>query len=217
MTLILNIETADKNCSVALAYKGKLVACIEKKNKEYLHSEQLHVFMEKVMQKAKKEWIDLNAVAVSEGPGSYTGLRIGFAAAKGICYGLKIPLITTKTLEALVFFNKEKVKTKFIVPLISSRKEENYMALYNKSNTQLTVIESRVLTSNLFKGIVGKEKITFIGPGVKKTRENKSFIFLSGINPSAKGMCELSFKKFKKQKQKEIAYIEPLYIGGAYS
>src|SRR5690606_19316041 len=132
MALILNIETATRNCSVALSLDGGIVTIAEIAGEGYLHAEKLHVFIEEVVSKAGHTLKDINAVAVSMGPGSYTGLRIGVSAAKGLCYALGIPLIATDTLEVLA----RRIAVEpgdFIVPMIDARRMEVYNGIYDSN------------------------------------------------------------------------------------
>jgi tRNA threonylcarbamoyladenosine biosynthesis protein TsaB len=120
MAYILNIETATKNCSVSLAKNGKVIVCLEVAELGYSHAEKLHLFFEEALQLAGISFKELNAVAVSQGPGSYTGLRIGVSAAKGLCYSLQIPLIATDTLEALA--RQITIESGSILPMIDARR-----------------------------------------------------------------------------------------------
>ena len=119
---ILNIETATKNCSVSLANGGKTILCKEIAEEGYSHAERLHVFIEEIIKEAGISLNDLSAVAVSQGPGSYTGLRIGVSAAKGLCFALGIPLIAVDTLQVLAL--QVKVTDGLIIPMIDARRME---------------------------------------------------------------------------------------------
>ena len=128
MPYILNIETATKNCSVALAKEGKTILCKEIAEEGYSHAERLHVFIEEVIEEAGITFKDLAAIAVSQGPGSYTGLRIGVSAAKGLCYALDIPLIAVDTLKTLA--SQVKISSGLIIPMIDARRMEVYSAIF---------------------------------------------------------------------------------------
>ena len=134
MSLILNIETATKNCSVSLAKDGITILTKEISEAGYSHAEKLHVFIEEILKETQSNVKDLKAVAVSKGPGSYTGLRIGVSSAKGICYALDIPLIAVDTLQILA--KQLKVEKGIIVPMIDARRMEVYSAVYDKNHNK---------------------------------------------------------------------------------
>ena len=156
---ILNIETATKNCSVALAKEGKTIFSKEIAEQGYSHAEKLHVFIETIIQEAGITFQDLKAIAVSQGPGSYTGLRIGVSAAKGLCYALQIPLIAVDTLTALAHQVKE--KNGIIIPMIDARRMEVYSAIFNSELQMIREVQAEILTENSFEQI--QETIYFIG------------------------------------------------------
>ena len=212
MSYILNIETATKNCSVALAKDGMTVLCKEIADEGYSHAERLHVFIEEIIKEAGITFKDLAAIAVSQGPGSYTGLRIGVSAAKGLCFALNIPLIAIDTLQTLA--SKVKISEGLIIPMIDARRMEVYSAIFypNLNNQRATVAE--IITENSFEDF--QETLYFVGDCLEKcksvlTKEN--FIFLEEIKyPSAKEMSELSYTKFKKSDTVDVAYFEPYYL-----
>ena len=148
MNYILNIETATKNCSVALAQEGKIILCKEIAEEGYSHAERLHVFIEEIIQEAGITFQDLTAIAVSQGPGSYTGLRIGVSAAKGLCYALNIPLIAVDTLQVLA--SQTKVKEGFIVPMLDARRMEVYSAIFNSKLEKQREIQAEVISKSSF-------------------------------------------------------------------
>ena len=212
MSYILNIETATKNCSVALAKEGKTVLCKEIAEEGYSHAERLHVFIEEIISEAGIQLKDLAAVAVSQGPGSYTGLRIGVSAAKGLCYALNIPLIAVDTLQALA--SKAKVADGLIVPMIDARRMEVYSAVFSAGLEKKREILAEIIDENSFEGFT--EKLYFVGDCNEKcktvlTKDN--FVFLDEIKyPSANEMSALSFDKFKKSDTVDVAYFEPYYL-----
>lgn len=212
MSYILNIETATKNCSVALAKEGITLICKEIAEEGYSHAERLHVFIEEVIKEAGISFQDLSAVAVSQGPGSYTGLRIGVSAAKGFCFALKIPLIAIDTLQILA--SQVKIKDGLIVPMIDARRMEVYSAIYNSKFEKKREVEAEIIDENSFDEI--QETIYFVGDCAQKCKEiltKANFIFLENIKyPSAKEMGLLSFKKFKKNETEDLAYFEPYYL-----
>jgi tRNA threonylcarbamoyladenosine biosynthesis protein TsaB len=212
MDYILNIETATKNCSVALAKEGKTILCKEIAEEGYSHAERLHVFIEEIIQEAGITLNDLVAVAVSQGPGSYTGLRIGVSAAKGLCFALNIPLIAIDTLKTLA--SQVTVSDGLIIPMIDARRMEVYSAIFtsNFENRRGTLAE--IITENSFEDF--QETLYFVGDCAEKcktvlTKDN--FVFLEDIKyPSAKEMSLLSFEKFKTNDTVDVAYFEPFYL-----
>lgn len=212
MTYILNIETATKNCSVALAKDGKTILCKEIADQGYSHAEKLHVFIEEIINNAGISIKELNAIAVSSGPGSYTGLRIGVSAAKGLSFSLNIPLISVDTLTSLA--NQVSFSDGNIVTMIDARRMEVYSAIFNLNKIMIRKVEAQILTENSFNEI--SEKIYFIGDSNEKAKTilNKSnFIFLDEIKyPSANEMSKLSYEKFLNKKFEDVAYFEPYYL-----
>jgi tRNA threonylcarbamoyladenosine biosynthesis protein TsaB len=209
---ILNIETATKNCSVALAIDGETISCKEIAELGYSHAEKLHVFMDEIIKEAGIEWSNLGAVAVSQGPGSYTGLRIGVSAAKGLCYALNIPLIAIDTLTSLAYqvSNKDGI----IIPMIDARRMEVYSAIFNSKNEMIREVKAEVLTENSFDDFL--ETVYFIGDSNEKAKTiltKSNFVFLDQIcYPSAKEMSQLSFRKFQNNDFVDVAYFEPYYL-----
>lgn len=211
-TYILNIETATKNCSVALAKNGKTIAMREIAEEGYSHAEKLHVFIEELMVQNNISFKELNAVAVSQGPGSYTGLRIGISSAKGLCFALNIPLIAIDTLQSLAA--QIKITQGIIIPMIDARRMEVFSATYDKNLVQLQGVAAEIITEESYQNRT--EEIHFLGDGATKCKVflNKSnFIFHDKIiYPSAKEMSFLSFEKYKKSDTVDVAYFEPLYV-----
>ncbi|WP_395052845.1 tRNA (adenosine(37)-N6)-threonylcarbamoyltransferase complex dimerization subunit type 1 TsaB [Flavobacterium sp.] len=212
MPYILNIETATKNCSVALAKDGKTILCKEIAEIGFSHAEKLHVFIEEIIAEAGISINDLNAIAVSSGPGSYTGLRIGVSAAKGLSFSLNIPLISVDTLTSLA--NQVLFSDGFIIPMIDARRMEVYSAVFNSDKEIIRKVEAEILTENSFNEIT--EKIYFIGDSNEKAKAiltKPNFVFLDEIKyPSAKEMSSLSYKKFLGNSFEDVAYYEPYYL-----
>ncbi|MCO6148107.1 tRNA (adenosine(37)-N6)-threonylcarbamoyltransferase complex dimerization subunit type 1 TsaB [Flavobacterium sp. NRK1] len=212
MAFILNIETATKNCSVCLSKDGVSVAVSEYAGEGYTHAEKLHVFIEEVLQKAAITYKDLTAVAVSMGPGSYTGLRIGVSAAKGFCYALNIPLIAIDTLELLT--RKLTVQEGVIIPMIDARRMEAYTAVFNRDYQRLRETKAEIITDDSFSEIEGT--IHLIGDGALKCREvlpfGKFVYHEDIIYPSALKMAKLSYDKYKISDTVDVAYFEPFYL-----
>ncbi|RDI52158.1 tRNA (adenosine(37)-N6)-threonylcarbamoyltransferase complex dimerization subunit type 1 TsaB [Flavobacterium glaciei] len=212
MGYILNIETATKNCSVALAKDGETIFCKEIAEEGYSHAERLHVFIEEIIKEAGITFKDLSAIAVSQGPGSYTGLRIGVSAAKGLCYALEIPLIAVDTLQSLA--SQVTVSSGLIIPMIDARRMEVYSAVFTPNFEQKREVLAEIITENSFENF--QETLYFIGDCSEKcksvlTKEN--FVFLDKVvYPSAKGMSVISFEKFKINDTVDVAYFEPYYL-----
>lgn len=212
MEYILNIETATKNCSVALAKEGKTILCKEIAEEGYSHAERLHVFIEEIVKEADISLKDLKAIAVSQGPGSYTGLRIGVSAAKGLCFALRIPLIAVDTLQVLA--RQVSVSDGLIIPMIDARRMEVYSAVFNPKFDKKREILAEIISEDSFSEL--EEKLYFVGDCAEKcksvlTKEN--FYFLENIKyPSAKEMSAISYEKFKINDTVDVAYFEPYYL-----
>jgi len=212
MTYILNIETATKNCSVSLAADGLTVAIREISEEQFNHAEKLHVFIEEVLEAAGVLFQNLDAVAVSKGPGSYTGLRIGVSSAKGLSYALGIPLIAVDTLQVLAA--KLKIKEGVIAPMIDARRMEVFTQVYNAEFMPLTAAYALIVDETAYDGTEGT--IHLLGDGALKCREilnSEKFIYHEEmVYPSAKEMGSLSFKKYKEAAFEDVAYFEPFYL-----
>jgi tRNA threonylcarbamoyladenosine biosynthesis protein TsaB len=213
MALILCIETATKSCSIALAREGQLLACKEAVSQEYSHSEQLTVFIEDLLQEQHLTVQDLNAIAISSGPGSYTGLRIGVSTAKGLCYSLDIPLISISTLEAMAQLMTEKHSDKTLCPMIDARRMEVYCALFDQD--EQTEIEAKVIDATSFQKELQQKPILFFGDGADKCQEvltHANAHFELEIYPSARGMIALANNKFANKQFEDVAYYVPFYL-----
>ena len=212
MSYILNIETATKNCSVAISKDGKTIICNEIAEEGYSHAERLHVFIESCVVEAGINFKDLVAIAVSQGPGSYTGLRIGVSAAKGLCFALSIPLIAVDTLQILAA--QAQVTDGLIVPMIDARRMEVYSAIFTSDLKNKREILAEVITENSFVAI--DTPVYFVGDCNDKCKTvltKSNFIFLDEIKyPSAKEMSAMSFAKYQNNDTVDVAYFEPFYL-----
>lgn len=212
MSLILNIETSTKNCSVAIAKNGETVLCREIAEEGYSHAEKLHVFIEEIMAEAGVSFTELTAIAVGQGPGSYTGLRIGVSAAKGLCFALNIPLIAVDTLETLA--SQAKVADGKIIPMLDARRMEVYSEIFDAQLQVERGIEAEIITEDSFKDLT--DTVYFVGDCAEKgktvlTKDN--FVFLEEIKyPSAREMSKISFDKYQKSDTVDVAYFEPYYL-----
>jgi tRNA threonylcarbamoyladenosine biosynthesis protein TsaB len=212
LNYILNIETSTKNCSVSIAKEGKTLILNEIAEEGYSHAERLHVFIEASLKEIGITYKDLVAIAVSQGPGSYTGLRIGVSAAKGLCFALDIPLIAVDTLKVLA--SQASISSGLIVPMIDARRMEVYSAVFSPSFERLRGVQAEIITENSFEDV--QETLYFMGDCAEKckvvlTQEN--FVFLEEIEyPSANEMSSLSFEKYKISDTVDVAYFEPFYL-----
>ncbi|MFC4739266.1 tRNA (adenosine(37)-N6)-threonylcarbamoyltransferase complex dimerization subunit type 1 TsaB [Flavobacterium ponti] len=212
MALLLNIETATKNCSVSLAKDGKTIACKEIAEQNFSHAEKLHVFIDELLKEKNFTYNNLNAVAISQGPGSYTGLRIGVSSAKGLCYALNIPMIAIDTLELLA--RKISVSEGVIIPMLDARRMEVYSTIFDVEYTKMRKVEAEIIDANSYSEI--DTKIHLVGDGIAKFKgvlTDDKFIFHEDVvYPSANEMSFLSFEKYKKSDFVDVAYFEPFYL-----
>lgn len=213
MAIILSIETATTNCSVALSRNGETFALKEDYNNGYSHAERLHVFIDQILSENNINKTDLNAIAVSKGPGSYTGLRIGVSAAKGLCYALQIPLISVSTLESLA--HQVPKNNGYIVSMLDARRMEVYSEIFDGSHQAVRAIEAEVLNEDSYKDFLNKAQVYFIGNGVAKTKaliSNNNACFVENKLPSADQMGALAYAKYQKSDTEDVAYFEPYYL-----
>lgn len=218
MAKILNIESSTQVCSVALAVDGQVVA-VEESHTKNAHSRNITVFSEKVIKEAGISFHELDAIAVSMGPGSYTGLRIGVSTAKGFCYALDKPLIaigTLKTMAAGMVANTESAKNYLFCPMIDARRMEVYAAVFNDELDELKATEAVIVDEHSFSDLLSSGKILFAGDGASKCREilshQKNAVFKNGFSSSAIFMAKLSEQKFLSQEFEDVAYFEPFYL-----
>ncbi len=216
MATILCIETATTNCSVALSVHGSVIAFKEDNpngaQKGYSHAEKLHGYIEDVLAAGKISKEDLDAIAVSKGPGSYTGLRIGVSAAKGLCFALEIPLLSVSTLQSLALQVED--NDAYVIPLLDARRMEVYSAVFS-SKERVRETKAEIVTEESFLNYLDKKKTVFIGDGVSKFKplcDHHHAVFIEDKLPSAKQMAALSEKKFKINDLEDVAYFEPYYL-----
>ena len=214
MALILAIETTTKNCSIALFNDGILLQLKEEYSDSYSHAENLTVFINEVLIKANISIHKLDAIAVSKGPGSYTGLRIGTSTSKGLCYSLGIPLIAISTLKAMALGVSQTKESDFYCPMIDARRMEVFAAIFDDQNNQVRDIMADVVDGSTYKEYLDK-MILFFGDGAMKCQEiinHQNATFLEGIFPSAKDMGILACQKFDNKDFEDVAYFEPFYL-----
>jgi len=213
MTHILCIETATTNCSVALSVNGSVVALREDLSKGYSHAELLHKFIAEVLDEAEIKKEALDAIAVSKGPGSYTGLRIGVSAAKGLCYALDIPLISVPTLTSLALRVKQPTMT--VIPMLDARRMEVYSAVFNSEIKEIRETQAQILTEASFASYLEMGPVTFIGSGAEKFQaicQHANASFINDALPSAAEMASQANHKLKIGDMEDVAYFEPYYL-----
>ncbi|RKS55965.1 tRNA threonylcarbamoyladenosine biosynthesis protein TsaB [Gillisia mitskevichiae] len=212
MSTILCIETASTNCSVAIGVNGKLLALKEDYDSSYSHAERLHNFIKEILEENDLKLSNLDAIAVSKGPGSYTGLRIGVSAAKGLCFSLDLPLISVPTLSSLAY-QVENEGT--IIPMMDARRMEVYTAVFNKEKEQIGETSAKILDAGSYKEYLDEQVVYFIGSGVEKFQkicEHPNARYIENVLPSAVQMVALATIKYKKSDFEDVAYFEPYYL-----
>jgi tRNA threonylcarbamoyladenosine biosynthesis protein TsaB len=210
---ILNIETSTTNCSVSISKDGEVLVLKEDYNNNYSHAERLHIYIDAVLKESGIESSNLDAIAISKGPGSYTGLRIGVSAAKGLCYALDKPLISVPTLDALA--HQIKIEEGLIITMLDARRMEVYSAVFNSEYKQIRDTQAQVLNEDSFKEYLENEKVYFIGNGVEKTKtliSHPNAVFVENKLPSSKEMGMLAYSKYRNNEFEDVAYFEPYYL-----
>lgn len=212
MALILNIETSTKVCSVALGLDGELKDIEEFHDESYSHAEKLNLMILDLLDRNQIKFEALDAIAISEGPGSYTGLRIGTSTAKGICYAADKPLIGINTLDALC--NQVSISKGLKIPMIDARRMEVFSATYNESNKLIEEQSNNIITPDYFDAYKDQDLVIF-GNGSNKLAEliaqYPNISLVNDIACSAKGMISLADEKFNLESFADTAYFEPNY------
>ncbi len=218
MALILSLETSTKVCSVCLSENDNIIAKKELYEANS-HATHLTVFIQELFEGLNDIYIkDIDAVAVSSGPGSYTGLRIGVSVAKGICYALNKPLIAITSLEALAtaaLDNENLNEETLICPMIDARRMEVYTALFDYNITLLNDITAEIIDENSFSKELAGKSIIFLGDGAAKCKDtilSENAIFIENKAPLASNMVKTAYKKFQNQEFEDVAYFEPFYL-----
>jgi tRNA threonylcarbamoyladenosine biosynthesis protein TsaB len=215
MSYILSIETALETCGVAVGKEGEVLS-VREKTGDNVHATQLTILIDEVLKETGISMKDLNAISLSQGPGSYTGLRIGSSAAKGICYALNIPLIAVDTLLIMSKTALAKGAEGLLCPMIDARRMEVYYAIYDKELNLISETEPEVVTEVFLEDILDKKPVTFFGNGMPKCREllshHKNAHFLDEIRPSAAEQLGLAFEKFHNKEFQDIIRFEPFYL-----
>lgn len=212
MALILHIETATKQCSVSLAKDDQLIACKQLAEEGFNHAEKLHVFIEELLKESNYTFRSLDAICVSKGPGSYTGLRIGVSAAKGLVYTLDVPLLSVNTLEVLA--RQLNVDTGTIIPMIDARRMEVFTAHFDSDYSMIKDTYALVLETDSFDNVEGE--VHFVGDGAPKAKKiytEERFVFHDAIvYPSSQEMVAVGYHKFLNKEFEDVAYFEPFYL-----
>ena len=217
MSCILHIETSTKVCSVAVTEDGAVL--FEKVDKSGpSHAVQLGVFVDEAISYIDNHGIPFDAVAVSQGPGSYTGLRIGVSEAKGLCFGLKVPLISVPTLELLActtMFRNYFEEDVLYCPMIDARRMEVYSAVYDNALNDVVPVGAYVIDEHTFSDLLDNRRIVFSGNGSTKCKDvikHRNAIFVEGIVPLATDMLALAERAFRNGQFEDVAYFEPFYL-----
>lgn len=212
MAYILHLETSTKVCSVALSLNGNLKQLIESNDLAYSHGEKLTSYIEEVLKREGINAINLDAVSVASGPGSYTGLRIGVSTAKGLCFALSVPLIAIDSLQSLYELAAYVYPSKTIIPVIDARRMEVFSAVYGPNRQLLEGISATVVDETTFDTFL---PFVTCGDGAEKLKEiwkDRAIVFDLDIQSSAKGQVNLAFEMFEKQNFEDVAYFEPFYL-----
>ncbi len=216
MIHILCIETATTMCSVCITENDKVIACKELNN-GFSHAENLHVFIEDVLKEANLTVKQISAVAVSKGPGSYTGLRIGVSSAKGLCYALQIPLLSIDTLQSMAYAAAQTKQDDILFcPMLDARRMEVYCAVYDNNLETIIPVKALVLDEKSVEVFNLNNPVCFFGDGMTKAKallQSKGHtLFIEDIFPSSVSMAAIAFKKFTAKQFEDVAYFEPFYL-----
>jgi len=217
VAILLHIETSGTNCSVSISKKDQVLDLIEK-NEGMSHAENLHPFIKSVLDSTSLKPEELNAVCISAGPGSYTGLRIGLSAAKGFCFALNIPLIALNTLQVMAAKVNSRVNDNnaFLCSMLDARRMEVYTALYNASLEEISKTEAKIMDETSYLDFEMEKTILFFGSGMPKCKEILSKLphaqYIEDIYPSAENMAFLAYQKFINSQWEDLSKFEPLYL-----
>ena len=212
MGLILCLETSTTQCSVGLARDGQLLLFKEENSQQYKHSEWLHSFIQELLQEAQVKIGELHAVAVGKGPGSYTGLRIGVSAAKGLCFAQDLKLIALPTLDVLA--RQVQVQKGVIIPLLDARRMEVYSKVLDPLYNEIRSTQAEIIDAHSFEEYKGSGAV-LIGPGAEKCRAElgeRHFDYNTEALPSAREMAALAEEYFRAEQFENLAYFEPYYL-----
>lgn len=224
MALILNIDTSLSNASICLASAGVSIGLLENAEQQD-HAAWLHSAIEQLIGQAGHSFAELKAIAVTQGPGSYTGLRVGMATAKGLCYALNIPLITENTLRVMAlasqqaFAEQSNFKRLLFCPMIDARRMEVFTALFDSSLNEVLQSSALILGPGIFEEYLTTDEIIFSGNGSEKAKQFAPDLaaHFSDVQHSAQHLAELANKKFQMSTFDDLAYSEPLYLKEFYT
>ncbi len=215
MSLILCIETSTDVCSALLGNENEILlekVCYEQQN----HAAKLPLFIEEIINFVRTNALTIDAIAVSEGPGSYTGLRIGVSTAKGLCYAMNLPLIAIDTLQIMAQSATQQTEDDIILcPMIDARRMEVYAAMFDCNLTKISPTSPIIINENSFDKTLSSQKIMFCGNGSNKCRgviESNNALFAENIMPLARNMIRIAQKKFISKEFVDVAYFEPFYL-----
>ena len=217
MGSILCLETSSKVCSVAVGKDGRILSCLESETAN-AHSSQLSEITGRVLHEAGLSLKDLDAVAVSMGPGSYTGLRIGVAAAKGFCYSLDKPLIAIPTLKSLAFGMQLSTgnASAFLCPMLDARRMEVYTAVYDSNLNEIRPVSAEIVTADSFMDLLDSGTMIFAGEGASKCKPllgyHKHSVFMDDFKLSARFLYPMAVEKFRLGQFENLGYFEPYYL-----
>ncbi len=224
MALILNIETSTQVCSVCISLDG-VVKGTKESNEEKSHAKLLTIFIDQLLNDLNYKIDDFDAISISKGPGSYTGLRIGVSTAKGLCYAKDIPLIAINTLQSMangiiLKANSNDIyvddfDNSILVPMIDARRMEVYSAFFNSKGEFIRDVKAEIIDENSYQDVLRKQKMIFFGDGSEKIGEvikHENVVFVKNFNPSSNYMAGLSEIKFREKQFEDVAYFEPFYL-----
>jgi tRNA threonylcarbamoyladenosine biosynthesis protein TsaB len=217
VSIILNIDTAVQSASVCLAENGNVIGLkINPTQKD--HAAWLQIAIKELLEEKKRTFQEVSAIAVSAGPGSYTGLRVGMASAKGLCYALQVPLITINTLQMMAAAGRD-LSSSLLCPMIDARRMEVFTAVFDTNLVEILPTSNLILEENSFKDLLEQHTITFFGNGSTKFKgitksPNARF---EEVNATAEHMVFLSFDRYTRSQFADLAYSEPFYGKDFYS
>lgn len=215
MPYILHIETSTTVCAVGLS-KGDQLISYKETDDGYTHAENLHVFIKDVLKDSHTDIHHLHAIAVSKGPGSYTGLRIGVSAAKGLAYALNIPLISIDTLKAMAVLVSRQLPNHYYVPMIDARRMEVYCEIFDSHLNSKSPVQALILNDDTIQAFRLQQPICFFGNGMPKAKNLLSQIpdsyFIENMRPGVAGMIDMAHQKYLKKEFEDVAYFEPFYL-----
>lgn len=216
--MILQIETATTSCSVALANKGEILAYKEMDERN-IHARVITIYIDEILAESNITYAQLDAVAVSCGPGSYTGLRIGVSTAKGLCFALDKPMIAVETLAAMaqgVTVDDSLDESVLLCPMIDARRMEVYTAMFNQAGEVVRPTAAEIIDPNSFGDILAQNKVLFFGDGADKCKDtlgtNSNAQFLPNFTNSARHLTSIALAKFNQKDFVDVAYFEPYYL-----